>query len=215
MSLSAVAGLGWRFQRDLLGVSDFAGADAAAAPASAAAPIIAQSSNTADATAAAGTLSGARSQDVESFMQALYEALSNAASESEASASRASTASNEAALYSPPSGPTYSRGSVASYRANGYSQGQKGLSGKIQSLISALSDPEDSPQTQTSISGLQNAFSRLMSDLEASGATPSSSTTDSGSGLTLRSWLLGLQQNLQRPGASAFSSVGNMVDVTA
>jgi hypothetical protein len=213
MSLSAVAGLGWRFQRDLLGVSDLTSAGAAATlargPATAAAPIAAQSPNTADVTDATSTLSGARSQDVDQFMQALYEALSNVATEPEASAG---TASGEAALYTPPSGPTYSRGSVASYRANGYNQGQKGLSGKIQSLISALSDPEDSPQI--SVSGLQSAFSRLMSDLETTGATASSSTADSSSGLTLRSWLLGLQQNLQQPGASAFSAVGNMVDVT-
>jgi hypothetical protein len=107
MSLSAVAGLGWRFQRDLLGVSDLTSAGAAATlargAATAAAPIAAQSPNTADVTDATSTLSGARSQDVDQFMQALYEALSNVATEPEASAS---TASGEAALYTPPSGPT-------------------------------------------------------------------------------------------------------------
>jgi hypothetical protein len=209
MSLSAVGDLGWRLQRDVLaadGVASQAAAAAAATPA-AATPVAADSSNAADVTYRSGD--SALAQNIQLFMQVLYEALSNA---STAPGTSAGSVERGAALYSPSSSPTYSRGSVASYRTSGYSQGPKGLSGKIQSLISTLNEPQQSPDT--SVSSLQSAFGRLLGDLEASGAPVASSVPGSSGRLTLRSWLLGLQQNLQQPAATSFSAVGNLVDVT-
>jgi hypothetical protein len=192
MSLSAVADLGWQV----------------------AVPRVAPAATGNTGAAAVGKTAGkpgnsAAAQPVQSFLQALYEALSNA--EATPAASRASSASNTASLYSPPLGPSYSRGSVASYRANGYQHGPIGLQGKIQSLVGALGDPDKA--TSSNVSGLQGAFNRLLHDLQTSGMSIASTSSGGSSGLTLRDWLLGLQQNLQQPGATDFSALGNSVDV--
>jgi hypothetical protein len=192
MSLSVVAGLGWRF----------------------AAPRVAPAASGNTGAAAVGKSAGnpgnsATAQPVQTFLQALYEALSNA--EAIPAASMASNASNTTSVYSPPLGPSYSRGSVASYRANGYQQGPTGLQGKIKSLVGALSDPDEA--TDSNVRGLQSAFNRLLQDLQGSGTSIAFNSSAGSSELTLRGWLLGLQQNLQQPGATDFSTLGNSVDV--
>ncbi|HWW21767.1 MAG TPA: hypothetical protein VNZ06_13275 [Steroidobacteraceae bacterium] len=209
MSLSAVSDLGWRLQRDLLGVSGPADPSLPAALAAGrVAAAATESSDTADAGDATRHTEGGAAQHVQLFMQALFQALSSAAT---APSQSPGSAGNSAAVFSAPSGLTYSRGSVARYRSHAYQQGSKGLQGKIQSLISALSDPQEAPDSN--VSGLQGAFNRLLQDLEAGGTSIASSSFGGGATLTLRSWLLGLQHNLQQPGTTAFSAVGNMVDV--
>jgi hypothetical protein len=166
-------------------------------------------------TTSSGSGNSALARDVQLFMQALYEALSTGAPTPTPGSTPASAA-HQPSIYNPPAGLTYSRGSVANYRATAYQQGPKSLQSKLQAMIHALSDPEEEAAAQQAVGGLQGAFNRLLRDLAASGASiESNDAPGSGSGLTLRGWLLGLQWNLQQPGASTFSAVGNMVDVTA
>jgi hypothetical protein len=211
MSLSVASDLGWRLQRDMLGMSSLGGANipppiaaGRVAPAATESPDSASGDSANDS----GASSSALAQQVQSFMQVLFEALSNGATSPDPSAGNAN---GSGSIFSPPSLPIYSRGSVASYRSNGYQQGPKGLQGKIQQLISALGDPSEA--SGSAVGSLRTAFTRLLQDLDASGASIAPGVSGGSSGLTLRSWLSGLQQNLQQPGATAFSTLGNMVDV--
>jgi hypothetical protein len=216
MSMAAVADAGWWFHRDLSAVPGFGGQGIAGAfttgRARAAAPQGADSAAV-DADAGSGSSSSTLAQNVQVFMLAFYEALSNTAAQpvQQGSASTAHTPANNSSVYYYP--PTYSRASVATSRASGYQQGSKGLLAKLQALIAALSDTADTG-AENNVSSLQAAFNRLMQDLETSGASlASDGRSGGGSGLSLRSWLLGLQQNLQQPGANTLSPLGNLIDV--
>jgi hypothetical protein len=210
MSLSAVSDLGWRLQRDMPDMSGMAGNGVPVTlTCGRAAASATQNSNSTDANGTATSSGGnsALAQNVQLFLQALYESLSTSVTTPAIDSATASTA-HQHSIYNPPASLTYSRGSVANYRTTAYQQGPKSLQSKLQSMINALSDPDEEVAADNVVSGLQGAFKRLMRDLDLSGS-------GSGSGLSLRSWLLGLQQNLQQPGASSFSAVGNMIDVTA
>jgi hypothetical protein len=147
-------------------------------------------------------ITDAIAQNVHIFMQALYQALSN----------HDSTTAQSADTPQQP----------ASSRSQAYQQTQKGLQGRIESLISALkgqggssSSMSSSAPSGASLSGLQAAFNRLLRDLGANSFGPLSALnalSSRGSDLTLHSWLQGLQTSLQQ-GTAQLSSIGNLVDV--
>jgi hypothetical protein len=133
-------------------------------------------------------------QNLHLFMQALYQALSS----------------------------TDSKQQPASPRSQAYQHTQKGLQGRIESLIGALKRPGGSSSSASgtgssdaSLNGLQGAFNRLSRDLGASTFSPLSALntlSGLGSDLTLHGWLQGLKTSLQH-GTARLSSIGNLVDV--
>jgi hypothetical protein len=218
MALSGIGNIGLYIQQQL------SGSDAQSANAGPAAPITGEASASA---VGAGSVGGALGQDLQLFMQAVYEALSHADS---TTAKTTDPGGADGSNFSAPAGPTYSKGQTPSLRASAYLQGQPVLHGRVGALISALTDEPGSSSNASSaassdggIAGLQAAFSRLLQDLGAanqgasapasSSINPFSVVSGEGSQLTLNSWLQGLRQSMQQPGTTPFSSVGNLIDV--
>jgi len=215
MPLSAIDNIGWYIQQ----LSGSAAQSVNSAPAINAPADVSTSAVGAGNTSALG-------QNLQLFMQALYEAISSADS---IPAQNPGARDSQGSDFSTPTYPTYSKGQTTSLSAPGYQQGQSVLHGRIGALISALS-PENAASRNVSSTGtsdgnfvdLQATFNRLLQEFAATNqrAPPAAtSTTKSfsvvsgeGSTLTLNSWLQGLQQGLQRS-TTAFSTVGNIIDV--
>jgi hypothetical protein len=170
----------------------------------------AQTSGEASASAVgAGSTGGALGQDLQLFMQALYEALSHGDS---TTAKTPNAGEADGSNFTAPAGPTYSKGQTPSLQASAYLQGQTVLHGRVGALMSALTDATPAGSSDVKLVGLQAAFSRLLQDLGGSNQD-ASVVSGEGSKLTLNSWLQGLRQGMQRPGTTPFSSVGNLIDV--
>jgi hypothetical protein len=229
MALSGISDIGWYIQQlsgfigqsglgGTAGVSGLSGGSGGYPAGGASAGAVGASAIGASDAAAAG-------QNLQLFMQALYQALSDAETPPSTNAGGA-----EGPDLRTTASPTYSKGQSPSARSTLYQQGQPGLHSRIESLINVLrqgSGPGNVSSAAGSagnLSGLQAAFSRLLQNLgiPSRGAAANSSRSQSntlgglssqGSDLTLHSWLRGLQQSLQQPGTTRFSSRGNIIDV--
>lgn len=215
MPLSVVSDIGWYIQQLSGSVATAGSSDGSA-----------NATRVTNASAAGAANTAALGQNLQIFMQALYQALSMVDS---TTAPTAAAGGAEDPDFGATVGPTYAKLQPAYVRPHSYQHDQNPMNGKIGSLISALKQQGGSstnapPASEGSLAGLQAAFNRLLQDLGGRNqgslqAIPLSSNaldalSGQGSELTLQRWLQGLQQSLRQPGTTSFRVAGNIIDIT-